>query len=176
MKVIIRNVDREPFNKELELSETAGSYPHLQIQYKSDAVLTVGLKPDSLVELVLTGKNLELKRGAGILRPHQMERLVAVDDHLEPAQGEGKREKKKGIPFHIKIKDNTKFLYETAIAVGHYERSVFKGIHLELFRFATTIVTLMVKSGPMLDLFLNNGTILRVDGKNEEQMVMSTER
>lgn len=176
MKVSIRNVDREPFIKELELSETAGSYPHLQIQYKRDAVLTVGLKPDSLVELVLTGKNLELKRGAGILRSHQMEPLVAVDERLEPTQGEGKREKKKGIPFHIKIKDNTKFLYETAIDVGHYERSVFKGTHLELFRFATTIVTLMVKSGPMLDLFLNNGTILRVDGKNEEQMVMSTER
>ena len=176
MKVIIRNVDREPFNKELELSETVSSYPHLQIQYKSDAVLTVGLKPDSLVELVLTGKNLELKRGAGILLPQQMEFLVAVDERLEPVQGEGKREKKKGIPFHIKIKDNTKFLYETAIEVGHYERSVFKGTHLELFRFATTIVTLMVKSGPMLDLFLNNGTILHVDGKNEEQTVMSTER
>jgi hypothetical protein len=176
MKVSIRNVDREPFIKELELSETVDSYPHLQIQYKSDAVLTLGLKPDSLVELVLTGKNLELKRGAGILLPKQMELLVAVDESLEPVQGEGKREKRKGIPFHIKIKDNTKFLYETAIDVGHYERGAFKGTYLELFRFATTIVTLMVKAGPMLDLFLNNGTILRVDGKNEERTVMSTER
>jgi hypothetical protein len=84
--------------------------------------------------------------------------------------------KKERQPLQIKIKDNTKFLCETAIAVGHYERSVFKETRLELFRFATTIVTLMVKSGPMLDLFLNNGTILHIDGKNEEQMVMSNER
>jgi hypothetical protein len=176
MKVSIRNVDREPFVKELNLSETSDSYPHLQIRYKRDAVLTVGLKPDSLVELVLTGKNLELKRGSGILLPHQMELLLAIGERLEDVQGDGKREKKKGVPFHIKIEDNAKFLYETAIDVGHYERGAFKGTYLELFRFATTIVTLMIKSGPMIDLFLNNGTILLVDEKNEEQTIMSTER
>lgn len=176
MKVSIRNVDREPFFKELDLSETEDPYPHLKIQYKSDAVLTLSLTPGPRVELLLTGKNLELKRGAGLKLPGEMETIVSVGESLEPSEGEGQREKEKGIPFQIKIKDNTQFLYEIALDVGRYERSVFKGTQLELFRFATTIVTLMIKPGPMLDVFLNNGTMLRVDGKDEEQMVMSTEK
>lgn len=173
MKITFRNVDKEPFSKELELVETDDLYPHLRITYISDKVLTIILKPGPLVELVLTDKNLTLKRGVGLMDPQQMETIVSAEN-LESIKSEVKREQKPGIPFRVRVKDVDQYAFETALDIGRYERSVFKGTRLELFRFATTIVTIMMKQGPLLDIFVNNGTVWNVETEDKEQIVMST--
>ena len=51
MKITFRNVDKEPFSRELEFIETDDLFPHFRITYLSDKVLTLILKSGPLVEL-----------------------------------------------------------------------------------------------------------------------------
>ncbi len=173
MKIIFRNVDKEPFSKELEFVETDDFFPHFRITYLGEKVLILGLKSGPLVELVLTAKDLTLKRGAGLLDPQQMETMVSTE-HLESIKPEVKREEKQGTSLRVRVKDVDQYAFESALDIGHYERSMFKGTRLELFRFARTIVTIMMKKGPTLDVFVNNGTVWSVDDESKEQIVMST--
>jgi len=173
MKITFRNVDKEPFSRELEFIETDDLFPHFRITYLSDKVLTLILKSGPLVELVLTAKDLALKRGVGLMDPQQMETIVSTE-RLESIRPEVKREQKPGIPLRVKVEGVDQYAFETALDIGRYERSVFQGTRLELFRFATTIVTIMMKPGPILDIFVNNGIVWSVDDEGKEQIVMST--
>lgn len=175
VKVRIRNVDFEPFVKEIDLPETDDLYPHLRIRHYRDTVLAIALKPGPFVELVLSEKNLALKRGTGLALPDEMETVVSTAESPEPAKVEGKRGKKAGMQFRVRTKDVEPYVFGAALTVGRFERGVFQGTHLDLYRYADGIVTFSTKPGPMLEIFLMNGTMWRVDVKDEEQIVMSTE-
>ena len=179
MKVKIRNVDFEPFEKEIDLPETDDLYPHLKIQHYGDTVLAIALKQGPFVELVLSEKNLALKRGIGLAPPDEMEVVVSTRDNLESAKGEGapesEREEKGCIEFRVRTKDVEYCVFKTVLTVGSFERGAFQGIHLDLFRYSDSIVTFSVKPGPILEIFLMNGTMWRVDSKDEEKILMSTE-
>jgi hypothetical protein len=194
MKIRIRNVDFEPFEKETDLPEADDLYPHLRVRHYGDTVLSVALKPGPFVELVLVEKDLALKRGSALTSPgarDEMETVVSTAEGAVPAKVEGPLEsegakmsflrrlfgcgKKAGMRFRVRIKDLEQYVFETEMSAGRYERGVFQGTQLNLDRYADGIAVFSIKPGPMLEMFLMNGTMWRVDAKDEEQIIMSTE-
>lgn len=185
MKIRIRNVDFEPFLEEMDLPESDGLYPHLRMRHYGDTVLALALKPGPFVELVLAEKDLALKRGAGGTPPGEEETVMSMAEGIEPVKSDGERtgvlgrlfgrEKKAGIQIRIRTKDVEQYVFETALAVGSYVHGVFQGTLLYLYRYADSVAAFSILPGPMLDIFLMNGTIWRVDAEDEEEIIMSTE-
>lgn len=194
MKISIRNADFKPFEKETDLPEADDLYPHLRVRHYGDTVLSVALKPGPFVELVLVEKDLALKRGSVLALPgarDEMETVVSTAEGPVPAKVEGLLEsegekmsflrrlfgrgKKAGMRFRVRTKDVEQYVFEAEISAGRYERSVFHGTSLGLYRYAAQIVNFSIRPGSMVEMFLMNGSMWRVDAKDEEQIIMSTE-
>jgi len=192
MKLRVRNVDNEPFLVELDLVEAGGTAPCLWIRHFGDDVLAVAVRPDGSLELRLAAEHVTLKRETVRAWTDEAEEtLISTDTGLGPASGplgtrpSGERAGllsrlagrggKGPTPVRIRIADTGPSVLETVLPVGQYKGGAFEGTLLSVYRHRDGIVTFS-KPGPMLDVFLKNGTAWHVGDGAQEKMVMSTER
>jgi hypothetical protein len=158
MKVKIWNVDVKPYRMELILPETSTAYPHLRIthRYTRNVLNLITIRPGPIVDLFLNEENLTLKRKIG---------------EREEAPFSSPKEEE-GVKFRVESK-KAKERRETRLPekeVGKLKSSLLLEYH------ATSIINVKTYAGPLLDIFLMNGSIWLVEAENTEMGIMSTEK
>lgn len=169
MKVTIWNVDKKPYRMEFILPETSASYPHLRIthRYTGDTINLITFRPGPVVDLFLTEENLTLKRCIGkkeeILTSNEEAPKRGIFNKLfsRPKAGDG-----------VKIRVGN----EKAGGVLETMLQERKDFRLSLEYYATSIMSIRVETGPLLGIFLMNGSLWLVDDENTQECIMSTER
>ena len=171
MKVKIWNVDKKPYRMEFSLPETSASYPHLRIthRYTGGTINLITFRPGPIVDLFLTEENLTLKRCIG-----------KKEEILTSNEGEGgpKRGLFSKLFSRPKVGDGVKIRVanEKAGVVLETMLQERKDSRLSLEYYATNIMSIRVETGPLLDIFLMNGSLWLVDDENTQKCIMSTER
>jgi hypothetical protein len=156
MKVKIWNLDVKPYRMELNLPETTTAYPHLRIthRYTRSMLNLITIRPGPIVDLFLNEENLTLKRQIG----------KREEDPFSPPKVEG------GVKFRVETK---KYKRETMLPEKEVDKLKFS---LLLNYHATSIINVKTYAGPLLDIFLMNGSMWLVDAENKEMSIMSSEK
>jgi len=192
MKVRIWNIDAKPYRMEFDMPETDGLFPHLKItnrytgvkdvkdmaimlrvramwpDYTGGMLSSITLRQGPIVDLFLSEENMTLKeqeRGKG-------EKVLMSSEGI-PGKGLfakllSPEEVKGGVRLRV-TSNRAKDVLETVIP-----ESEAHGFRLQYQN--TNIVSMHAKTGPLLDVFLMDGSLWLVDDENTLTCIMSTER